>query len=163
MMSKIGQHVEVGDSLIEYDNSNEDPTMAELWANMAETYGEALTDVAITKFKSEFSGEITNIKIYSAVDGEELSDKSLRKIVQDYWNTIKKRNKTLEKYRNPDDPKFMPCGQQITEIPGKTEAKFGKILGENVGDGVLFCFYIKHKDIVKKGDKVTERKWPFNW
>lgn len=163
MMSKIGQHVEVGDSLIEYDNSNEDPTMAELWANMAETYGEALTDVAITKFKSEFSGEITNIKIYSAVDGEELSDKSLRKIVQDYWNTIKKRNKTLEKYRNPDDPKFMPCGQQITEIPGKVEAKFGKILGENVGDGVLFCFYIKHKDIVKKGDKVTERKWPFNW
>lgn len=156
MIGKIGQHVEVGDSLLEYDNSNEDPTMADLWANMAETYGEALTDVAITKFKAEYSGDITNIKMYSAVDGDELSDKSLRKIVKDYWKKIEDRNKTLEKYRNPDDPKFIPCGQQIKEIPGKTEAKFGKILGENVGDGVLICFYIKHKDIVKKGDKVTE-------
>lgn len=155
MMSKLGQHVEVGDSLIEYDNSNEDPTMAELWNSMSETYGEALTDVAITKFKAEYSGEITNIKMYSAVDAEELTDESLRKIVKAYWNKIEKRNKTLEKYRNPDDPKFAPCGQQITEIPGKTEAKFGKILGETVNDGVLICFYIKHKDIVKKGDKVT--------
>lgn len=155
MMSKIGQHVEVGDSLIEYDNTNEDPTMAELWNNMAETYGEALTDVAITKYKADYSGDITNIKIYSAVDGDELTDASLRKIVKDYWKTIEKRNKTLDKYRNPDDPKFMPCGQQITEIPGKTEAKFGKILGETVNDGVLICFYIKHTDIVKKGDKVT--------
>lgn len=161
-MAKMGQHVEVGDSLLEYDNSNEDPTMADLWANMAETYGEALTDVAVTKFKAEFSGEITNIKMYSAVDGDELTDKSLRKIVKSYWKTIEERNKTLEKYRNPDDPAFIPCGQQIKEIPGKTEAKFGKILGENVGDGVLICFYIKHKDIVKKGDKVTE-VMPFNW
>lgn len=153
-MVKIGDHVEVGDPLITYDNSQTDPELSALWEDMEATYGEALSENVINSVKAEKSGVITDIKIYSAVDKDELSP-TLRPIVTAYWKKIKKHNDTLEKYRNADDPAMLPCGQQIKEIPGPVEAKFGKILGETVNDGVLICFFIKHKDIVKKGDKLT--------
>ena len=36
-----------------------------------------------------------------------------------------------------------------------TIRKDEKVKGENVGDGILIEIYIKHKDIIKKGDKIS--------
>ena len=154
MMHKVGDHIEAGDALIEYDNTKEDPELSRLWDDMQSMYGEELSENVIQSVRSEHSGEIADIRIYSAVPLEDLSE-SLRPVVRGYWKKIEAKNKMLEKYRNPNDPAMIPAGTQIKEIAGPTEAKFGKILGETVNDGVLICFFVKHSDPVKKGDKVT--------
>lgn len=154
MMCKIGDHVEVGDSLIEYDDTGDDANFADMLGSLLDTFGEELLKEAIITEKAEYSGEIADIKFYSPVSGEELSP-SLRPYVEAYWNSIKKKNETLEKYKNKDDSNYYKCGQLISEVPGPIEAKFNKILGIDVTGKVLVRVFIKHKDLVKKGDKIT--------
>ncbi len=153
-MVKIGDHVEIGDPLIVYDNAKNDADFSKMLAGLLDTFDEQLVSSAIISKKADHTGEIADIKFYSTVSGAELSD-TLKPYVTNYWKKIKQQNSILEKYKNENDPKFYQCGQQITEIPGPVEAKFGKVLGEDVEDGVLIRFFIKHKDLVKKGDKVT--------
>ena len=43
----------------------------------------------------------------------------------------------------------------MTETVDVVETKYGKVKGEQVDDGVIIEFYIKHHDIIKKGDKMT--------
>ena len=50
-----------------------------------------IVDSAKTSIHSKFTGEIIDIKVYTTSELKDL-DPSLRKIVQDYWNKIKKRN-----------------------------------------------------------------------
>lgn len=152
---KVGDHVEVGDPLITYDNGTNDENYADLLASLMNTFDEQILSSAIAKKGAEHGGEIVDIRFYSAVSGEELSE-TLRHLVEGYWKKLTKRQKTLDKYANPTDPKNYKCGELITEEAGPIETKFGKILGEQVGDGVLVRFFIRHKDLVKKGDKVTE-------
>ena len=152
---KVGDHVEVGDPLITYDNGTNDENYADLLASLMNTFDEEILSSAIAKKGAEHGGEIVDIRFYSAVSGEELSE-TLRPLVEGYWKKLTKRQKTLDKYANPTDPKNYKCGELITEEAGPIETKFGKILGEQVGDGVLVRFFIRHKDLVKKGDKVTE-------
>ena len=158
-IAKIGDHVEVGDSLIIYDNHNGDEEVAKF----LEEYSKALDEQGIkeqlvesnsTTFKANDSGEIIDIKMYYTVEIDELSP-SLQKIVKEYNQRISKKDKFLNKYKNEGDNNFYKCGQLITESAQKSDTVYGKIKGEEVGDGVLIEFYIRHKDIIKKGDKVS--------
>ena len=119
-----------------------------------EGLGEKLVESNTTTLKASDSGEVIDIKMYCTVELDELSP-SLRKIVGDYYRKIDKTDKFLEKYKNKDDNAFYKCGQLITETSSKTDAVYGKVKGEEVGDGVLIEIYIRHKDVIKKGDKTT--------
>lgn len=152
---KPGDHVNIGDTLAVFDDWQDDPKVADWLADLAEDLGQNVSEHISTSESSEYSGEIVDVKYYSAVDLEELSP-SLRPYVEEYWTKIKAKNKVLDKYKNEDDFKTLKCGQLITEKAGKTEARNGKIFGREVNDGVLVRFFIKHKDIVKKGDKLTK-------
>ena len=151
---KVGDHVEVGDVLIAYDNVKDDEKYSDMLTNLLSEFGEELIGNSVIRKTAEHGGEIADIKFYSASDLSDLSD-TLKPLVNAYWKKLKRKENALNKYANPDDPATYKCGELITELPGKTETKFGKILGHQVDDGVLIRIFIKHTDLVKKGDKVT--------
>ena len=155
---KIGDHVNIGDVLIKYDKYGEDEEemrlINEISKNMSSDQVSEFIDSTSTTLKSTDSGEIIGIKMYCTVELDELSP-SMRKLVQSYYNQIKKKDSLLNKYKNENDNKFYKCGQLITESPEKSASSYGKIKNEYVGKGVLIEFYIRHKDIIKKGDKTT--------
>lgn len=158
-MVKIGDHVNIGDSLIVYDSHNGDEEITKFLNEYSKALGEnnmqeALVESNSTTMKASDSGEILDIKIYYTVDISELSP-SLQKLVKAYNQKVNKKDKFLEKYKNEGDNKYYKCGQLLTETAEKSDTKYGKIKGEEVGDGVLIEIYIKHKDIIKKGDKTT--------
>lgn len=158
-MVKIGDHVNIGDPLIVFDNHNGDEEVAKF----LEEYSKALNDNNLkeelvesnsTSMKATDSGEIIDIKMYYTVDISELSP-SLQKIVKAYNQKINKKNKFLDQYKNENDNEYYKCGQLLTETSEKSVTYYGKVKGEDVGNGILIEFYIKHKDIIKKGDKAT--------
>ena len=80
-----------------------------------------------------------------------------RAVVEAYYKQIDDKIKVLKKYQNPGDNDYYTSGQRVSEFPEPVKANStGFIKGERVGDeGIVFCFYIKFKDYIKKGDKVT--------
>jgi len=154
----VGDTVNVGDPLIKFDETPDDPDVINFFASMRETMkGEAdeLMNASMTSIKSKYHGTIADIKIYTTVEVDELSE-SLQKIVKDYQSKIKKNISVLNKYKNPDDNEFYKCGQMITESPEVVKTDYqGMLKGETVNEGVLIVFYIKFKDIMKKGDKLA--------
>lgn len=158
-MVKIGDHVEIGDPLIVYDNHNGDEEVARFLEEYSKALGEhdlqeAIVESNSTTMKATDSGEILDIKMYYTVDISELSP-SIQKLVKSYNQKIDKKDKFLEKYKNEGDNKYYKCGQLLTETSEKSDTFYGKVKGEEVGDGILIEIYIKHKDIIKKGDKTT--------
>jgi hypothetical protein len=153
---KIGDHVSIGDPLMVFDPDCGDPEVAKFLRAYSSggNINEALVQTGKSVIKAPISGEVTEIEIWRTVDMEELSP-SLAKIVTAYNKRIESKSKFLEKYKNEDDNAYYKCGQIMTHTTEKVDTQFGKIMGVQVDDGVLFRFHIKHKDVVKKGDKVA--------
>lgn len=158
-MVKIGDHVNVGDPLVVYDSHSGDEEIEKFLREYSKALdekglGDKLVESNTTTMKASESGEIIDIKMYCTVELDDLSP-SLKKIVSDYYKKIKQKDAYLSQYQNKNDNKFYKCGQLLTETAEKSEAFYGKVKGEQVGNGVLIEFYIKHRDIIKKGDKCT--------
>jgi DNA-directed RNA polymerase beta subunit len=155
-MVKIGDEVHVGDPLIVFDANSGDPEVEEFLAALKgrKDIVDDLVESSQTTIKTDDSGIISDIRVYTTVPVESLSP-TLQKIVKDYHKRIETKSNILEKYRNPGDNDFYKCGQLVTETTDVVTPEFGKIKGKQVGDGVYIEFYIKFKDIVKKGDKQT--------
>lgn len=151
---KVGDHVKCGDELIAFDESYDDPEVNKFFENLRSELKEELIQSNIQKVNAKHSGEVVDIKIYSTVEMDELSD-SLKELVGAKFKKLKKRNAVLEKYKNEGDMATYKCGQIISEDSNISASKFGVLKGQEVGEGVLVSIYIKHKDIAKKGDKVT--------
>lgn len=153
-IAKKGDRVNVGDKLAVFDDWAEEDEFAKWLSDLGNQMNQNVVENVFTTKESEYAGEIVDVKYYSAVDLEELSD-TFKPYVEEYWKKIRKKNNTLKKYKNADDTSTIQCGQIITEKAGKTDATNKKIYGREVEDGVLVRFFIKHKDIVAKGDKLT--------
>lgn len=161
-IAKVGDHINLGEPLLVFDSSRGDPEVQKyldsLRKGMANSgIAEEIVESNNTVISSPTTGEIADIKIYATVPVEQLSE-SLQKIVTQYRKGIEKDEKFLDKYKNPGDNKYYKCGKLFTETTDTIETKYGKVKGEQVGDGVLIEFYIKDHDYVKKGDKMTEKK-----
>ena len=150
---KIGDHVEIGDSLINFDTSFDDTDLNKLLANLSDENKEVLQEGSINQVKSKYAGTIVDIKIYSTVDIPELSE-SLQKIVKTYYNRVNNKKKFVSKYDNSNS--IVKCGLLLNETTGKIEPNiYGVIKGQKVQDSVLIEFYIQHGDIMGVGDKMT--------
>lgn len=154
-IAKIGDKINAGQSVITFDDYHEDLDVANLLKELREDLQEDIIESSATTKKSKYTGTIVDIKMYTTVELEELSD-SLKDIVGEYWKKLKKREKFLDKYKNSDDCNFYKSGNLITEsstisIPDSQ----GKIKGEKVDDGVLIIFYVLFKDIMSRGDKLA--------
>ena len=158
-MVKIGDHVNINDPLIVFDSSRGDPEVQKYLDRLRQSMGdsgiaESLVEANNNIAKAPTTGEITDIIIYSTVPVEELSP-TLQKIVKDYHKRIHGKEKFLDQYKNKGDNAYYKCGQLFRETTDTVEAKYGKVKGEYVGEGVVIEFYIRHHDIMKKGDKAT--------
>lgn len=155
----VGDHVDLGSPLCVFDSSRGDPEVQKYLDSLRKSMKDSgvienLVQSNNTVAKSPTTGEIADIAIYSTVPIEQLSP-TLQKIVKDYRKGIEKTEKFLDKYKNPGDNRYYKCGRLFTETTDTIETKYGKVKGEQVGDGVVIEIYIKHHDIVKKGDKMT--------
>lgn len=152
---KIGDKIKAGEPLVVFSDAMTDE-LQKLFDTMREENKEAVVESAKTSIYSKYTGEVIDIKIFTTSELEELHP-SMRKIIEDYWKRINKKNALLDKYKNPGDQEYYKASQIINEVtevihPGKN----GKINGYYVDDGdVLFLFYIKYPVAASKGDKVV--------
>ena len=156
-MLKVGDKIDAGQSVMVFDDFHYDQEQMELLQALREEMGEDLTETYSSSKKSHYTGTIVDIKIYTSVELDELSE-SLREIVSNYWKQLKKKERTLEKYRNSDDVDFYKSGVIINETTAPIEPDSqGRIKGERIedGEGVLFIFYVSFKDYLAKGDKLA--------
>ena len=135
----VGQHVEVGDSLMvwmpPFDDEGADLVLKNLDMDQISELGKRTLNTEVT-------GTITKVAIYRTVEIEELSD-SLKSIVSNY-----------EKPYVQMEKKFKENGLNTSEIPAHYKLPtVGKLKGKE--DGVLIEFYVEYLDSVGVGDKVV--------
>lgn len=159
-MAKVGDYVNTGDVLIQFDQAHEDEDARAFFENLRELddTGDMLNNIiedASTTIQSTYTGRIIDIEIVNACEIDELSD-TLKKIVVDYNKKLKKKIDVLDKYSNPGDLKYYKSGQLITKVPEKVKLNYqGKARGHNLEDSVLIIFHIEFKDTMGKGDKLS--------
>jgi hypothetical protein len=152
-IANVGDRVQIGSSLIQFDTSYEDNELNKLLSTLSDELKEGVMENSRNNIKSKTAGVIEDIKMYSTVDLEELSP-SLRAIFSKYYKKINEKKKMLSKY-DPNDS-IMKCGVLFTETTGKvTPNKYGMVKGQKLEDGVLIEFYIKHEEYLEIGSKVA--------
>lgn len=148
---KIGDKIKTGEPLMVFSQSD-DEEFANILATIRDDQKEAIIESTKNTINSHYTGEVADIQVYTTVPIEDL-DPSLAKIVNDYHNRVKKRNKVLDKYKNPNDYNFYKAGQLITEADEVMKpSKNGKIKGEYADGKVVICFYVKYRDVAAKGE-----------
>lgn len=154
-IAKVGDSIKAGDPLIVFSDAMDEELQRTLTA-MREDNRDSVIQSAKTTISSKYTGEIADIRVYTTSELEDL-DPSLRNVVEEYWDRIKKKNDLLEKYSNPGDLDYYKAGQVITEVAEVVDAgKSNKVKGVIMKPGdVLILFYIKYKVPASKGDKVT--------
>ena len=137
--AKVGDHIQVGDSLAIWMPPFDDEAADLLLKNLS---SEDVTELGKHVLSSEVTGTVTSVKIYRTVETEELSD-SLRKIVDNY-----------EKPLIALDKKLRSKGIDISQIPAHYKLPpVGKLKGKD--KGILIEFYVEYLDTVGVGDKVV--------
>jgi DNA-directed RNA polymerase beta subunit len=154
---KVGDHVEVGDTLLQFDTSYEDSELNKLLKNIGEDLQEEVLENSKNNVKSKYAGEVVDIKIYSPVPLEELSP-SLQKLVGNYYKGNKSKYNKIKSYATDEEKKSVyACGVLMTDPVDKVEPnRFGVIRGEKVGtDNIKIEVYIEHGDVMGVGDKLA--------
>lgn len=156
-MAKIGDKITAGESVIVFDEFGGDPEQLAMIQSLREELGENVVESWNKSIKSHYTGTIVDIKIYTSVELDELSD-SLRDIVSDYWKRVKRKEDVLDKYSNSDDIKFYKSGNVLTEATVPVQPDYqGRVKGEHIenGEGVVIIFYVSFKDYLARGDKLA--------
>lgn len=157
-MVNIGDHVDIGDVICQYDTSYEDSELNKLLKNISDDLKEEVLTNTKNTIKAKHVGEVVDIKVYSPVDLEEMSP-SLQKYCSKYYNKIKNKYNKIKSFANNDEEKKSSycCDYLMNETTGKIEPnKFGVIRGEKVNnDSILIEVYVEHSDVVGVGDKLT--------
>ena len=150
-MANIGDHVNIGDSLIKYDLSFEDNEISKYLSKLSDENKEVFEEDIRNEIKTNHAGKIIDIKIYTLQDPSNLS-KSLGEIVQKYFNKIITKKEFLEKYDKT--PGIIKAGQIIRDSTSPIKNRYNTIKGYK-GIDVLIEFYIEHSDYLGVGDKVA--------
>ena len=151
-MAKVGDHVNIGDSLIKYDISFEDNEIAKYLSKLSEDNRALLEEETKNDIKTDHAGTIIDIKVYSLLDPSALSP-SLGKIVQKYFDQGLSKKKFLEKYDRSEG--ILKSNYLLTDSTEPIVNQYNTIKGKYKGIDVLIEFYIEHPDVMGVGDKVA--------
>ena len=150
-IANIGDRVDVGSSLIQFDTSFEDNELNRLLETLSSELKEGVIENSRNNVQSKIAGVIEDIKMYSTVDLAELSP-SLQKIFGKYYRKINEKKKLLTKY--DETGSIVKCGMLFSETTGKVSPnKYGVLKGQKIEDGVLIEFFIKHEEYMEIGSK----------
>lgn len=138
-----GTHVSPNDTLMSFMESFKDKATVEFLKNL----GSDVEELATTDITTKEEGEVTAIEYYYNCPFEEL-DESVQKIISDYE---KENNNRISELRNKGISAanikiHNPNAKGIRKIQG---AEF------DPDGGIIICFYIKHEDKMRTGDKLS--------
>lgn len=150
-MVKVGDHVNIGDSLIRFDTSTEDNELAKYLTKLSEENANILEDVTKNDIKADHAGEVIDIKVYTLYDPSNLSP-SLGKIVQEYFDIGINKKEYLEQFDSSEG--IIKAGYMLTDSTEPTVNRYNTIKG-NKGVDVLIEIHIEHKDVMGVGDKIA--------
>lgn len=151
-MVKVGDHVNVGDSLIKYDISTEDDELAKFLGKLSEGNADLLADEARNDIKAKHAGTVVDIQVSSLLEAENLSP-SLGKLVQQYFDIGNQKKEYLDKYDSTDS--IMKAGYMLTDSTKPIKNKYNSLEGDR-GIDVLVKIFIEHSDTMGVGDKVAQ-------
>lgn len=145
-LAKKGDYVEVGDPLVIFDDSYSDETINKLLANLSDSEKMA-TNLSNRPIKAKHAGVIEDIEVYYTVNKDELSP-SLQKAIRDINKDLVTKKKVIEKYDKVENTDI------VMRTVDKVEAKYGKVKGVDVGEGVVIFFTINRNVGAGTGDKI---------
>lgn len=149
---KVGDRVKNGDDLIRFDTSYTDAEMNELLHSIRQDLKEEIVNLGKSKYTTKHDGVVAKIRVYPAVEPEEMSA-SLRKTVSVIQSHEKKRRSYMDKYDKNKDSVYR-SGIFFNESVGTMKPdQYGKIGGVDVQDGVRIEIYVTYHDEVSDGDK----------
>ena len=140
-IAKVGQHVEVGDPLLVWQNPFEDQDANAIMKSFAMD-NEDISELGKRTLRSEITGTVKGIKIFRTVELDELSD-SLKKIVNNYEKPYREMEKIVK--ANNLDISDVPAHYKLDTV--------GKL--KKAENSVVIEFYVEYLDTVGVGDKVT--------
>lgn len=147
---KVGEKVKVGSPLIVFEeNTSDDPEISKLFDRMGEDMQEGISELGRSTVKSSYAGEVHDITIYYTCE-EDLMTPTLQQLIKDYKGRINKVKRKI-------DANIGEQAKSKIMIPpsGKVSASKGKVKGEYLENGVMIEFFIKYRDIMSIGDKLT--------
>jgi hypothetical protein len=147
-VAKKGQKVKTGEALIQFDTSFDDKEVNALLGKIGEEFEEILDELGKNTIASKYTGDIVDIKVYYNRDLEELSP-SLQKLVKGYIASVSTRQGKIKKVRTDTQTPSAISPVPVQKLP--PEAKVGGV----DFDGVLIEFYVRYKDKLGVGDKIT--------
>lgn len=150
-MVKVGDHVNIGDTLIKFDQSSDDNELAKFLTKLNDDNAELLEEESKNDIKTMHAGKVIDIKVYTLLDPSNLSP-SLGKIVQQYFDRSNSKKKFLEKYDNSEG--IMKAGYLLTDSTEPIKNRYNTIKGYK-GIDVLIEIYIEHSDVMGVGDKIA--------
>lgn len=150
-MVNIGDHVNIGDSLIKFGVSVEEDELSKYLSNLNEENAELLKEESQSDIKTHHAGKVIDIKVYTLQDPKNLSP-SLGNIVQKYFDRGNNKKSFLNKYDSTSET--YKAGYLLTDSTQPIKNRYNQIKGHK-GIDVLIEIYIEHDDVVGVGDKVA--------
>ena len=147
----IGDHVNIGDTLIKFDLSSDDSELSKYLSKLNDENAAILEEESRSDIKTSHAGKVVDIKVYTLLDPKELSP-SLGKIVQAYFDKAISKKEFLDKYDKTEST--MKAGYLCTDSTSPIQNRYNMIKGYK-GIDVLIEIYIEHGDVVGVGDKVA--------
>lgn len=149
---KPGAKVINGDDLIRFDTAYDDAEMNKLLGSIRSDLREEIVNLGKSRYTSKHDGIVTDIRVYPTVELSELSP-SLRNVVNDLQKHDRDRRKFMDKYDSNKNSVYR-SGIFFDRPVGVVKPdQYGKVGGDDVGDGVKIEIYVTHHDEVSDGDK----------
>ena len=150
-MVNIGDHVNIGDTLIKFDYSTDDSELSKYLTKLSDDNAALLEEESKSDIKTNHAGKVIDIKVYTLLDPKDLSP-SLGKIVQAFFDKSISRKEFLNKFDNNDS--IMKAGYLYTDSTEPIQNRYNMIKGYK-GIDVLIEIYIEHDDVAGVGDKIV--------
>lgn len=150
-MVKIGDTVNIGDSLIKFDVSVEENELAKYLSKLSEENAELLEEETKNDIKTMHAGKVVDIKVYTLLDPDSLSP-SLGAVVKRYFDRGISKKEYLNKFDQSNG--VVKAGYMIADSTEPIVNRYNSIKG-NKGIDVLIEIYIEHDDVMGVGDKVA--------
>lgn len=150
-MVKVGDEVNIGDTLIKYDKSVEDNELAKYLSKLSEENADILEEETKNDIKTSHAGKVIDIKVYTLLDPSNLSP-SLGEIVRKYFDYGKNKKKFLDQYDSSDG--VVKAGYMLRDSTEPIVNRYNSIKGDK-GLDVLIEIYIEHDDVMGVGDKLA--------